>query len=327
MIMKLPIAMAFQPCSRVTTGVCIWPGVRQLRLRKGLLYGFMRCFSFPLRNLHGAGQSLRVSRFLCNASSASSALQIELVPCLRDNYAYLLHDVNTGTVGIVDPSEAVPVIDVLNRKNKNLTYILNTHHHFDHTGGNTELKARYGAKVIGFGKDRERIPGIDITLNGGDKWMFAGHEVYVMETPGHTRGHISFYFPGSGAIFTGDTLFSLSCGKLFEGTPDEMLASLRKIMALPEDTKIYCGHEYTLSNSKFALAIEPNNEALQSYAAQIAQLRAKGLPTIPTTLQIEKSCNPFLRTSSKEIRQSLNIPDTADDAKALGTIRQAKDNF
>uniref|UniRef100_A0A2P2M5F9 hydroxyacylglutathione hydrolase n=1 Tax=Rhizophora mucronata TaxID=61149 RepID=A0A2P2M5F9_RHIMU len=182
-------------------------------------------------------------------------------------------------------------------------------------------------KVIGSAVDKDRIPGIDIVLNDGDKWMFAGHKVHVMETPGHTRGHISFYFPGSGVIFTGDTLFSLSCGKLFEGTPEQMLTSLRKIMSLPEDTNIYCGHEYTLSNSKFALAIEPNNEVLQSYAAHVAHLRSKSLPTIPTALKLEKACNPFLRTSSAEIRKSLDIPSTANDAEALGVIRRAKDNF
>jgi hydroxyacylglutathione hydrolase len=249
------------------------------------------------------------------------------VPCLRDNYAYLLHDEDTGTVGVVDPSEAVPVIEALSRKNINLTYILNTHHHHDHTGGNAELKARYGAKVIGSGIDKDRIPGIDIDLKDGDKWMFAGHEVQVIETPGHTRGHISFYFPGSGVVFTGDTLFSLSCGKLFEGTPEQMFSSLNKLVPLPDDTSIYCGHEYTLSNSKFALSIEPKNEALRSYAARVNNLRSKGLPTIPTTLKVEKLCNPFLRTSSTEIRQSLDIPASATDAEALGVIRRAKDNF
>ncbi|XP_024931747.1 probable hydroxyacylglutathione hydrolase 2, chloroplastic isoform X2 [Ziziphus jujuba] len=308
------------------SGLCVWPGMRQLCLRKGLLYGFMRLFSTPLKTLRGASRSLKVAQF-CSVVNMSSSLQIELVPCLSDNYAYLLHDVDTGTVGVVDPSEALPVIDVLTKKNRNLTYILNTHHHHDHTGGNVELKARYGAKVIGSGLDRERIPGIDIVLNDGDKWMFAGHEVHVIDTPGHTRGHISFYFPGSGAIFTGDTLFSLSCGKLFEGTPEQMLCSLRKIMSLPDVTNIYCGHEYTLSNSKFALSIEPENRALQSYAAHVSHLRSKGLPTIPTTLKLEKACNPFLRTSSTEIRRTLNIPVTADDAEALGVIRQAKDNF
>ncbi|KAM1037058.1 hypothetical protein FF1_031971 [Malus domestica] len=327
MVSKASCAMASLPCTRGRNGFCIWPGMRQLCLGKGLLYGFMHLLSTPLKTLRGgASRSLKVAKF-CSVVNMSPSLHIELVPCLRDNYAYLLHDEDTGTVGVVDPSEAVPVIDALSRKNRNLTYILNTHHHHDHTGGNAELKARYGAKVIGSGIDRDRIPGIDIALNDGDKWMFAGHEVQVMETPGHTRGHIGFYFPQSGAIFTGDTLFSLSCGKLFEGTPEQMHSSLTKITSLPDDTDIYCGHEYTLSNSKFALSIEPENEALQSYAAHVIHLRNKGMPTVPTRLKLEKECNPFLRTSSREIRQSLNIPDTANDAEALGVIRQAKDAF
>ncbi|XWS13194.1 hypothetical protein CRYUN_Cryun36dG0016600 [Craigia yunnanensis] len=326
MLSKASCAMASFPCSRVRSGLCVWPGMRQLCIRKGLVYGFMSLLSTPFKTLRGASRSLRVAEF-CSVSNMSSSLQIELVPCLRDNYAYLLHDVDTGTVGVVDPSEAVPIIDALNRKNRNLTYILNTHHHHDHTGGNAELKARYGAKVIGSGIDKDRIPGIDIVLKDGDKWMFAGHEVHVIETPGHTRGHISFYFPGSGAIFTGDTLFSLSCGKLFEGTPEQMLSSLQRIMSLPDDTNIYCGHEYTLSNSKFALSIEPKNEALQAYVAHVAHLRKKGLPTIPTTLKMEKACNPFLRTSSTEIRQALDIPVTANEAEVLGVIRRGKDNF
>ncbi|KAL2507252.1 Hydroxyacylglutathione hydrolase 1 [Forsythia ovata] len=323
----VPSAMASFPRSMKGSGLCVWPGMRQLCLRKTLVYGFVRLLSMPFKTLRGVSQTIGGVSNFCSISNMSSTLQIELVPCLKDNYAYLLHDMDTGTVGVVDPSEAVPVIDALNRKNWNLTYILNTHHHFDHTGGNMELKERYGAKVIGSGVDKERIPGIDIALNDGDKWMFASHEVLVMETPGHTRGHISFHFPGSKSIFTGDTLFSLSCGKLFEGTPQQMLSSLRKITSLPDDTNIYCGHEYTLSNSKFALSIEPGNEELQSYATHVAHLRSKGFPTIPTSLRKEKSCNPFLRTSSKVIRKSLNIPNSADDAEALGVIRKAKDNF
>ncbi|CAN1123605.1 Probable hydroxyacylglutathione hydrolase 2, chloroplastic [Linum perenne] len=326
MISKASCAMASLSCTRARSGMSVWPGAGQVCVRKNLLCGFMWLMSTPFKTLRCASRTLRVSRF-CSVASLSSSLQIELVPCLRDNYAYLLHDADTGTVGVVDPSESVPIIDALTKKNRNLTYILNTHHHYDHTGGNEELKARYGAKVIGAGVDRERIPGIDIVLNDGDKWMFGSHEVLVMETPGHTRGHISFYFPGSAAIFTGDTLFSLSCGKLFEGEPEEMHASLKKITSLPDDTKIFCGHEYTLSNSKFAMSIEPNNESLEAYTAEVAHLRSKSLPTIPTTLKVEKACNPFLRTSSTEIRRSLKIPETASDSEALGAIRRAKDNF
>ncbi|KAL8196118.1 hypothetical protein R6Q57_025118 [Mikania cordata] len=263
-------------------------------------------------------------QMLCRSlvPSAMSALPPNQVPCLKDNYAYLLHDLDMGTVGVVDPSESLPIVAALSRNNLNLNYMLNTHHHYDHTGGNVDLKARYGAKV-----NRDRIPGIDISLNDGDTWMFAGHEVQVIATPGHTKGHISFYFPASGAIFTGDTLFSLSCSKLFEGTPEQMHMSLEKLLLLPENINIYCGHEYTLSNSKFALSVEPGNEELQSYAANIVNLCKKQLPTIPTTLKKEKLCNPFLRTSSQEIRRMLSIPADASDAEALGMIRQAKDMF
>ncbi|KAL1324040.1 hypothetical protein HN51_034231 [Arachis hypogaea] len=327
MLSKPSSAMpTFPSSSEDRNGFCVWPDVRQLCIRKSLLYGVMRLFSLPLKTLRGASRSLRVDQF-CSVVNISSSLQIELVPCLGDNYAYLLHDTDTGTVGVVDPSEAAPIIDVLSKKDRNLTYILNTHYHHDHTGGNTELKERYGAKVIGSEVDNDKIPGIDISLSDGDTWMFAGHEVLIMATPGHTQGHISFYFPGSGAIFTGDTLFSLSCGKLFEGTAEQMLSSLKKIMSLPDNTNIYCGHEHTLSNSEFALSIEPKNEELQLYAAHVAHLRNKGLPTIPTTLKVEKACNPFLRTFSTEIRRKLNIAVTADDAEALRIIRQAKDNF
>ncbi|KEH30349.1 hydroxyacylglutathione hydrolase [Medicago truncatula] len=314
--------------------LCALPDVRQICFRKGLLYGFSRVFSIPLKTLRGASRSLRVDQF-CSVVNISSSLMIELV---RGSILpfYDLHGAIRsfvqllklrGTVGVVDPSEAAPVIDALTKKNLNLTYILNTHHHHDHTNGNTELKERYGAKVIGSDVDKERIPGIDIYLSDGDKWMFAGHEVQIMATPGVTQGHISFYFPGSAAIFTGDTLFSLSCGKIYEGTPEQMLSSLKKITSLSDDTSIYCGHEYTLDNSKFALSIDPQNKELQSYASHVAQLRNKGLPTVPTTLKMEKACNPFLRTWSMEIRRKLKVAASADDAEALGVIRQAEDNF
>nr|XP_009414658.1 PREDICTED: probable hydroxyacylglutathione hydrolase 2, chloroplastic isoform X2 [Musa acuminata subsp. malaccensis] len=305
----------------------IWTNMRKQWFGKKKLYGFGTLIVKPVKVLHGANHLLDLPPSFCNITSMASSLQIELVQCLQDNYAYLLHDIDTGTVGVVDPSEAVPVINALERKNQSLTYILNTHHHYDHTGGNMELKARYGAKVIGSAKDKDRIPGIDIALHDGETWMFAGYQVHVLETPGHTKGHVSFYFPGCKAIFTGDTLFSLSCGKLFEGDPDQMFSSLRKIVSLPDDTDVYCGHEYTMSNAKFALSIEPNNEALQEYAADVARLRSKKLPTIPTTIKKEKQCNPFLRTFSPEIRQKLNIPLAASDAQALGIIRRAKDNF
>ncbi|CAN6448887.1 unnamed protein product [Victoria cruziana] len=279
------------------------------------------------KTLHGSSRSYKTTRFFCSMPTVDPLLQIELIPCLKDNYAYLLHDTKTDTVGVIDPSESAPVVGVLNRKGKSLNYILNTHHHYDHTGGNMELKAKYGATVIGSQVDKDRIPGIDIALSDGETWMFAGHKLLVLETPGHTRGHICFYFPGSKAIFSGDTLFSLSCGKLFEGNAAQMFSSLSKLMAFPNDTRIFCGHEYTLSNAKFALSIEPKNEALQAYAAKVSQLRSSNIPTIPTTLETEKACNPFLRTDSPQIRQILNIPSSATDAEALSVIRKAKDNW
>ncbi|XP_062193891.1 probable hydroxyacylglutathione hydrolase 2, chloroplastic isoform X1 [Phragmites australis] len=303
------------------------PSVRKQWLGKPLLYGIGTLLVMPLRTLQGVGRVFGAGRFLCDMTSVSSSLQIELVPCLRDNYAYILHDVDTGTVGVVDPSEAMPIINALEKRNQNLTYILNTHHHYDHTGGNLELKAKYGAKVIGSEKDKDRIPGIDITLKEGDTWMFAGHQVFVLETPGHTSGHVCYYFAGSGAIFTGDTLFNLSCGKLFEGTPQQMYSSLQKIIALPDETKVYCGHEYTMSNSKFALSVEPGNKELQEYAANAADLRNKNIPTVPTTIGREKQCNPFLRTSNPEIKRTLSIPDHFDKDRVLEVVRRAKDNF
>ncbi|XP_072965924.1 hydroxyacylglutathione hydrolase 2, mitochondrial-like [Typha angustifolia] len=329
MLSKAGSSMAYFACSssRVRGTPSMWPNMRKQWFGKHLLYSVGTLLLTPIRTVNGVIHLFGAGRSLCNITSVASSLQIELVPCLQDNYAYLLHDVDTGTVGVVDPSEALPIINALQRKNQNLTYILNTHHHYDHTGGNMELKARYGAKVIGSRKDKDRIPGIDIALDDGETWMFAGHQVLVMETPGHTQGHVSYHFPGCGAVFTGDTLFSLSCGKLFEGNAEQMLASLRKIMSLPEETKIYCGHEYTLSNSKFALSIEPKNEELQEYAAHVGHLRSKKLPTIPTTVKMEKQCNPFLRTSSPEIRQTLRISAAASDAQALSVIRQAKDKF
>lgn len=305
----------------------MWSAVRKHWLGKHLSYGFGTLVFRPIRTVLGAGYSFGVTHLLCNIACVSSSLQIEIIPCLHDNYAYLLYDADTGTVGVVDPSESAPIINALKRRNQNLTYILNTHHHTDHTGGNMELKARYGAKVIGSNKDKERIAGIDIFLEDGETWMFAGHQVLVMETPGHTTGHICYYFPGSCTLFTGDTLFSLSCGKLSEGTPDQMFSSLQKLSSLPDDTIVYCGHEYTESNSKFALSIEPNNKELQEYRTHVAHLRSKKLPTIPTTLRREKMCNPFLRTASTEIRQKLKISSAASDSQALGVIRQAKDHF
>ena len=170
-------------------------------------------------------------------------MQVIPISCLSDNYAYILHDEETRLVGVVDPSESSPIINFLQKKNLKLNYILNTHHHFDHIGGNIELKKKYGAKVVGFEGDKHRIPGIDITLKNNEKWTFGNSKIKILHIPGHTLGHICFFFENEKIAFTGDTLFSLGCGRIFEGDYKQMFSSLNKIKSLPKDTKIYCGHE------------------------------------------------------------------------------------
>jgi hydroxyacylglutathione hydrolase len=253
-------------------------------------------------------------------------LAIEIVPCLSDNYAYLIRDGASGLVGIVDPSEPEPVKQALARTGWTLTHILNTHHHFDHTGGNIPLKEQFGAQVVGPAKDRERIPGIDIGVDETAPWQFGGQTVRILEIPAHTRAHIAFAFEREKAVFTGDTLFSMGCGRLFEGTPQMMWASLSKLMRLADDTRIYCGHEYTLSNGRFALTLEPGNRDLTARMKDVEALRAKPAPTIPSTLGLEKKTNPFLRPDSPEIRQTLRMA-SASNVEVFAETRRRKDVF
>ena len=238
-------------------------------------------------------------------------LTIDLIPCLSDNYAYLLRD-DQGAVGVVDPSEPGPVQAVLERLGLKLTHIFNTHHHFDHTGGNLDLKAAHGATVIGPRADAHRIPGIDIGVGEGDRVGFGALEAEIYEIPAHTSGHIAFHFLADKAVFTGDTLFAMGCGRLFEGTPADMFAAMTKLAALPDDTRVYCGHEYTESNGRFALTVEPDNTDLMTRMADVRRMRAAGLPTIPSTIAMERATNPFMR---------------ARDAAELGERRAAKDAF
>ena len=249
-------------------------------------------------------------------------IRIEIVPCLTDNYAYL---VKSGAhCAVVDPSEAAPVKAALDRLGWRPGIILNTHHHNDHVGGNLELKAFYGAEIVGPGKDAARIPGIDTGVDEHSGWEFAGHEVRVLEVPGHTRGAITFVIEGH--AFTGDTLFALGCGRMFEGDAPMMWNSLSKLAALPEATKIYCGHEYTENNGRFALTVEPDNAALKARMESVRAARAKGLPTIPSTIGLEKQTNPFLRTESAEIRKILGL-ENASDTAVFAEVRRRKDNF
>jgi hydroxyacylglutathione hydrolase len=251
-----------------------------------------------------------------------SPFTIEPVACLKDNYAYLVS--GAGLCAAVDPSESGPVEAALAARGLRLTHILNTHHHWDHIGGNAALKKAYGAVVVGPAKDRERIPGIDIGVEECQGWRFGEHQVRILEVPAHTRGAVAFVFANS--VFTGDTLFAMGCGRLFEGTPAMMHASLAKLMALPDDTKVYCGHEYTLNNGRFALTLEPANPDLQARMKSVEALRAKGEPTVPSSIGLEKRTNPFLRTASAEIRAALKMQPT-DDVAVFAEIRRRKDAF
>ena len=263
---------------------------------------------------------------MSHTSPAHGALEIHLVPCLSDNYAYLIRDPGSSAVGIVDPSEAAPVEAALAARGLRLTHILNTHHHFDHTGGNLELKAKWGAEVVGPAADRERIPGIDRALGEGDTWDFGTATARIFDIPGHTKGHIAFWFEQAQAVFTGDTLFALGCGRMFEGTADQMWVSLSKLASLPDATRIYCGHEYTQSNARFALSVEPDNAALQAYAKEVDSLRAAGQPTIPATMGRERAANPFLRATEAGIAARLGLAG-ASPVAVFAETRLRKDNF
>ena len=239
-------------------------------------------------------------------------MKVEIIPCLQDNYSYLIIDETNNDACIVDPSEAKPVINFIEKEKINLKYILNTHHHFDHIGGNKELKRKYNSIVVGYKYDAGRIPEINILVEDNQIWKRDNFEAKIIHIPGHTTGHISFYFFNEKIIFTGDTLFSLGCGKIFEGTYKEMFASLSKIKDLPEDTKIYCGHEYTLQNSKFCIEHDPQNLNLQNKITKIKEKLKNNVPTVPSTIKDEKECNIFLR---------------AKNVESFSKLRDLKDNF
>lgn len=257
--------------------------------------------------------------------ATSAVLEIHQFPCLSDNYGVLIHDPATGNTASVDAPDAAPVEAALTEKGWNLTHILTTHHHADHTGGNAALKAKFGCEIIGPKPESDRIPGLDHAVGEGDTVSFGGHVATVYETPGHTAGHISYLFRNAGVGFVGDTLFALGCGRLFEGTAQQMWASLGKVMKWPPETKLYCGHEYTLSNATFALTVDPKNAALTARVDEIRRLREAGKPTLPTTLAVELETNPFLRAADTGIRTALGMPDAAD-WEVFAEIRKRKDN-
>jgi hydroxyacylglutathione hydrolase len=253
-------------------------------------------------------------------------LEIEQIPALSDNYVYLIREPRAGVTGVVDPAVAAPVLEQLQARGWKLDWILSTHHHVDHTGGNLELKAATGCRIAGPKADAARIPGIDVGLAEGDRFALGGAEAEVFETPGHTSGHISYWFAGAKALFCADTLFSLGCGRLFEGTPALMWRSLGKFADLPDDALVYCAHEYTQANARFALTVDPDNSALRARAEEIVRLRATGKPTVPSTLGAERAANPFLRPHDPAIRKRLGM-ERASDEEVFAEIRGRKDRF
>jgi len=254
-----------------------------------------------------------------------ASLEIFQFPCLSDNYGVLVHDQSENVTASIDAPEAAAVKRALSDKGWKLTHILNTHHHWDHTGGNEELKAETGCTIVGPANEASQVPGIDVEAREGDLLKFGSHRPRIIDTGGHTSGHIAYWFPEGNAAFVGDTLFALGCGRIFEGNPHQMWNSLHKLTKLPPETAIYCGHEYTANNAKFALTIEPENEALQARAKEIEALRAKDQPTIPTNMGLELETNPFLRPDSPAIRSRLGMKDS-DDWEVFAEIRKLKDS-
>ncbi len=246
-------------------------------------------------------------------------------PTLSDNYGVLVHDTSSGQTASIDAPDADDVEAALNKKGWQLSHILVTHHHWDHTQGIATLKANHGCHVIGPSDEADKIDTLDETVADGDTFSFAGETVHAISTPGHTLGMINFYFPESQVVFTGDTLFALGCGRIFEGDPAMMWQSMEKLMALPPETTVYCGHEYTQANAKFALSVDPDNAKLVIRAAQIDALRGAGKPTLPTTIGEELETNPFLRASDPHIRKFLGM-ENASDSDVFAEIRKRKDN-
>jgi hydroxyacylglutathione hydrolase len=227
-------------------------------------------------------------------------LEIELLPILGDNYCYLLREPVRNVSAVVDPGTAAPVATRLEALGRGLDWILITHHHADHTGGNADLKQRFGCRIAGPAAEADKVPGLDLPLGDGDRFELGAETAAIILTPGHTRGHISYHFPESRALFCGDTLFALGCGRLFEGDAAMMFKSLRKLMALDDATRVYCGHEYTASNARFALSVDAKNQDLQARAREIDALRARDEPTIPSTIGLERATNPFVRAKSAD---------------------------
>ncbi|MFA7428733.1 MAG: hydroxyacylglutathione hydrolase [Rhodospirillaceae bacterium] len=255
-----------------------------------------------------------------------TALEIIQIPVLSDNYVYLLHDAASGMTAAVDPTLADPVQAVLAERGWTLTHILNTHHHADHTGGNLALKQATGCTIIGNRADAARLPGLDVAVSEGDTVTLGAHSARVLEVSGHTVGHIAYWFEDAAALFCGDTLFALGCGRMFEGTPAQFWSSLSKLRALPDETRVFCAHEYTLSNWRFADSVDPDNATLQARGQAIRTLRDQGKATVPSMLGEEKATNPFLRADDAALASRLGLAGRPP-ADVFAEIRRRKDSF
>ena len=253
-------------------------------------------------------------------------LDIIQIPVLNDNYIYMLHDSVSLETAVIDPALEQPVLDVLAEKGWQLSFILNTHHHWDHVGANLALKQQTGCKIFAAASDRERIPGIDVGVEQGDVICLGEHQAQVVETPGHTSGHVVYYFAEDQALFCGDTLFVMGCGRLFEGTPQQMYASLQTLKALPPSIRVYCTHEYTLANATFALSVEPDNIFLQKKLRAVMELRAVNKATVPTTIAEEIATNPFFRVDCISIQKELGLVGAEPDV-VFAALRQRKDDY
>jgi hydroxyacylglutathione hydrolase len=253
-------------------------------------------------------------------------LEIVTIPVLVDNYIYLVHDPVSQETAAIDPALAEPVLEVLEQKKWRLTAIFNTHHHSDHVGGNLELKQNTGCKIIAAQADWDRIPGIDQGVKEGDVVFIGKNKANVIFTPGHTRAHIVYHFGEDELLFCGDTLFVMGCGRLFEGTAEQLWHSLQKFKALPKATKVYCTHEYTQANGRFAQTIEPENQDLQQRMLTVDYLRSKNNPTVPTTIADEMATNPFFRENSRELQETIGMAEKTPQ-EIFATIRRMKDSF
>lgn len=253
-------------------------------------------------------------------------LDVRQIPVLNDNYVYLVREPSSNAVAVVDPAVVDPVLEEADRLGWRITHILNTHHHGDHTGGNLEIKKKTRCTIVGPGPDRDRIPGIDVELDDGDTFSLGDANANVFFVPGHTRGHVAYWFSESDALFCGDTLFSIGCGRVFEGTMDQMWSSLSRLRALPSETRIYCAHEYTQSNIDFAVSVDPNNLALRTRESEVKTKRQNGEPTVPSRLGDELAANPFLRADQPDLQAALGMAG-ADPVAVFTEVRQRKDSF